>query len=446
MATTPQPRYARAGDAHVAYQIDGAGTVDLVLLPDGFMTIEAIAELPAYARFRDRLASFSRLITLDHRGLGLSDPVTPGTNPSLEHWAEDLRAVMDAADSSHAALLGIAEGGFGAAFYAATHPDRVSHLILVNATPCVTEEPFAAWGIGPGMMHVLESSADHDWGANTSPVPVFAPSGTDDPAYHAWLTRSFRRAASPAVAKSLFDLQLRSDIRHILPSIRVPTLVIHRTRNRWFSPEHGRYLAEHITGARYLELPGDDHVPYFGDSEAIADEIEEFVTGTRRAGETDRVLATVLFTDIVTSTDRAAEIGDARWLDVLDRHDEMCRAEVGRQRGILIKSTGDGILARFDGPGRAVTCAQRLNEQVAALGLQIRSGAHTGEVELRGDDLGGIAVHIAARVMSHAQPGEILVSRTVKDLTAGAGLTFIDRGEQTLKGIPEPWRLYAIAG
>src|SRR5438477_4507465 len=277
MATAPQPRYARAGDTHLAYQTFGEGVVDLVLLPDGLMTIEAIAELPAYARFRDRLARFSRLIILDHRGLGLSDPVTPGTNPSLELWAEDLGAVMDAADSSRAALLGIAEGGFGAAFYAASHPDRVSRLILVDATACLTEEPFAPWGTAPAIIGVLDDSIESNWGGNTSAIPIIAPSAADDDSYHAWMARSLRRSASPAVAKALFDLQFRSDIRGILSSIRVPTLVIHRAGNRWFSPDHGRYLADHIPEARYIELPGEDHVPYFGDSAAIAAEIEEFV-------------------------------------------------------------------------------------------------------------------------------------------------------------------------
>ena len=443
MATSPQ-RYARAGAAHLAFQTFGEGAADLILLPDGFMTIEAIGELPAYARFRDRLAQFGRLILLDHRGLGLSDPVVPGTNPSLGDWSEDVRTVMDAADSRRAALIGIAEGGYGAAFYAATHPDRVSHLVLVNATPCSTEEPFSSWGAGTRMFKLLDDSIEDDWGGNTSPVPLFAPSARNDDSYHAWITRSFRRSTSPAAAKALVDLQLRSDIRTVLPIVRVPTLVIHRAGNRWFTPEHGRYLAEHIPGARYVEVPGEDHVPYLGDTEAIIAEIEEFVTGARREPVTDRVLATVLFTDIVTSTERAAEVGDTRWRELLDRHDELCRAEVENQHGILIKSTGDGILARFDGPGRAVNCAQRLNRQIDALGLQIRSGAHTGEVELRGDDVGGIAVHIAARVMSYAGPGEVVVSRTVKDLTAGGGFTFVDRGEQALKGVPEPWQLYAV--
>ena len=444
MVTAAQPKYAKAGGTHVAYQTFGSGPADLVLLPDGFMTIEAIAELSAYARFRDRLASFSRLIILDHRGLGLSDPVAPGANPSLEDWAEDLRAVIDASGSRRPALLGIAEGGFGAAFFAASHPDRVSHLIFVNATPCFTQEPFATLGAASRFIDVLGDSIENDWGSNTSAIPIVAPGAANDEAYHAWMARSLRRSASPAVAKAVFDLQLRSDIRAVLPIIRVPTLIIHRSGNKWFTPEHGRYLAENIPNARYVELSGEDHVPYFGDSEAIVVEIEEFVTGTRREAQADRVLATLLFTDIVTSTDRAAAIGDKRWRELLDRHDEFCRGEVARHEGILVQSTGDGMLARFDGPGRAVNCAKHLNREIATLGLQIRSGVHTGEVELRGDNVGGIAIHIAARIMSHAGAGEILVSRTVKDLTAGAGLVFIDRGEYALKGVPETWQLFAV--
>jgi class 3 adenylate cyclase len=410
------------------------------------MTIEAIDECPPYARFRDRLASFSRTIVLDRRGLGLSDPVGATTSPTLEDWAEDVNAVADAVSATSVALLGIAEGAFTAVFHAASNPTRVSHLVLVNATPGYMSPPFCDWGEAARFTPALRADIEagwHDLGLSSA-EGVFAPSANGDPGFHEWLARSGPRSASPAAADALFDLLMWSDVRSVLPIVRVPTLVIHRSGNRWFTPEHGRYLADHIADARYVELPGADHVPFLGDSEAIAAEIEEFVTGVRPQPVADRVLATVLFTDIVSSTARATELGDRRWRELLERHDDAVRRQLVRFRGREIKTTGDGFLATFDGPARAVECGLAVCEAARQLGLDVRVGLHSGEVELRDDDIAGIAVHIAARVAALAEPANVWVSRTVPDLVAGSGLSFADQGEHDLKGVPGAWRLFSV--
>jgi class 3 adenylate cyclase/pimeloyl-ACP methyl ester carboxylesterase len=441
-----QTRYAKAGGVHVAYQAFGEGTVDLVVLPDGFMTIDAIAELPAYARFRDRLASFSRTILFDRRGLGLSDPVSAGTSPTLEDWAEDLNAVADAASANSLALVGIAEGAFSAVFHAASYPASVSHLVLVNATPGYMSSPFCDWGEVSRFSPEFRDSIETDWGTDffTAAAQVFAPSAAGDPSFREWLGRATRRAASPATATAFFDVLMWSDIRHVLPVVQVPTLVIHRSGNRWMTPAHGRYLAENIANARYIEVEGSDHLPCFGDSDAIIAEIEEFLTGARSQPASERVLATILFTDIVSSTARASELGDRRWRELLDRHDEAVRRHLAHFRGREVNTTGDGFVATFDGPARAVECARVIRDSARQLDLEVRAGVHTGEVELRGDDIGGIAVHIAARVASLAEPACVWVSRTVTDLVAGSGLRFSDRGDHELKGAPGTWRLYAV--
>jgi len=440
-----ETRYARAGGVHIAYQTFGEGILDLVVLPDGFMTIDAIAELPAYARFRDRLASFSRTVLLDRRGLGLSDPTSGGTSPTLEVWAEDLNVVADAVSASSFALVGMAEGGFGAVFHAASYPARVSHLVLVNATPGYMAPPFCDWGEVSRFSPGFRASIETDWGTDMAAAEVvFAPSAAHDPSFHEWLARATRRAASPATASAFFDVLMWSDIRHVLPVVQVPTLVIHRSGNRWMTPEHGRYLAENIADARYVEVPGSDHVPFLGDSEAITAEIEDFLTGARPQPASDRILATVLFTDIVSSTARASELGDRRWRELLDRHDEAVRRHLAHFRGREVNTTGDGFVATFDGPARAVECARAIRHAARQLALEVRAGVHTGEVELRGDDIGGIAVHIAARVATLAEPGEVLVSHTVVDLVAGSGIDFADRGMHDLKGVPRSWQLFAV--
>jgi len=444
MARVIGPRYAKSGNLHIAYQVMGDGPPDLLLVPDGIIPIELMSEQPGFARFLDRLASFSRLICFDRRGLGLSDPVTPSEPPTLEQWADDAGAVLEAVGSHRAAVVGIAEGGFLATILAASRPDRISSLVLVNATPGISSPPFSQLGSAAPALARLAESLDENWGTDTTGVALFAPSAATDPQFHAWLARAVQRAASPAVARALFAVIYYSDIRHVLPAVHVPTLVIHREGNRFLPSEHGRFLAEHIAGARYIEVPGEDHVPYLGDSDAILDEIAEFLTGVRQGPQPDRVLATLLFVDLVGSTRQAAELSDRLWRDLLERFRIAVRHELSRFKGHEVDSAGDGFLAAFDGPARAINCAQAIVTAVGTLGSGVRVGLHTGECELLRDGIGGIAVHIAARVMAEAGAGEVMVSRTVKDLVAGAGFTFADRGTRTLKGVPGEWQLYAV--
>ncbi len=443
MARVIGPRYAKSGAVHIAYQVMGDGPIDLLLVPDGIIPIELMTEQPAYARFLDGLASFSRLICYDRRGIGLSDPITASAPPTLEQWVDDARAVMDAVDAPRAAAVGVAEGGYVATLLAASHPDRVSALVLVNATASVSS-PFPHLGTAAEALTRLNRSVDDDWGTDTSGVEWFAPSLAHDAGFHQWIARAQRRAASPAVMRAMFEVMYLSDIRQVLPAVRVPTLVIHRAGNRFLTPEHGRYLAAQIPGARYVEVPGDDHVPYLGNSDVIIGEIEEFLTGVRHTPEPDRVLATLLFVDIVGSTQRAAELSDRAWRDVLERFRSTVRTELSRFKGRELDTAGDGFLAAFDGPARAIRCAQAIVTGLGSLGTPVRAGLHTGECELLDNGMAGIAVHIAARVMAEAGPGEVVVSRTVKDLVAGAGISFIDRGTRTLKGVPGEWQLYAV--
>lgn len=443
MARVIGPRYAKSGDFHVAYEVTGTGPVDLLLVPDGMVPIELTTEEP-FAHFLHGLARFSRVICFDRRGLGLSDPVSVSTPPTLEQWMDDARAVLDAVGSSRTAAVGIAEGGFVATLLAATHPGRVSALILVNATPNISAPPFSGLGKAAEALHRLARSVDENWGSDTSGAEFFAPSAANDQRFADWLARVERRAASPAVARAVFEVMFYSDIRHILPAVRVPTLVIHRAGNRYITPDHGRYLAEQIPGARYVEVAGDDHVPYLGNTAAILDEIEEFLTGVRRGPEPDRVLATLLLVDIVGSTEHAAELRDQRWRELLERFRALVRRELARFRGREVDTAGDGFLAMFDGPARAIHCARAILTGIAALAIQVRIGIHTGECELLDRGITGIAVHTAARVMGEARPGEVLVSRTVKDLVAGAGIAFSARGTRALKGVPGEWELFAV--
>jgi pimeloyl-ACP methyl ester carboxylesterase/class 3 adenylate cyclase len=438
-------RYARSGGVHIAYQVTGGPSPDLLLVPDGAIPIESMAEEPSFARFIRRLTDFSRVIRFDRRGTGLSDPVTPGSPPTLEQWMGDAEAVLDNAGSKQTALLGMAEGGLVMALLAATRPERVTALVLVNTTPSFTAEPFREWGLAAGALDRLAETVDSDWGNVGWAIPLFAPSAVGDEGYRGWLERAQRRSLSPAMAGAVFDVLYRSDISDVLPAVRVPTLVIHRRGNRYLEPEHGRYLARHIPAARYLEVDGADHVPYLGDPGPILDAIEEFVTGRRRPREVDRVLTTVLFTDIVGSTERAAQLGDARWRDLLIAHHDLVRAELERFAGREIDSAGDGVFAAFDGPASAVRCAREIIAAARRLGLELRAGVHSGECELVGHKLGGLAVHIGARIAALSGPGEVLVSSTVKDLVAGSGLRFEDRGARQLKGIPDRWHVYAVA-
>jgi class 3 adenylate cyclase len=443
--STLATRYAKSGEASIAYQVVGDGPVDLVLA-FGFTThLEIQWEAPEFARFFERLASFSRLILFDKRGTGLSDPVTEA--PTLEQRVDDVRAVMDAAGSERAALFGISEGGPMCILFAATHPDRAEALILHGAMGRTTEAPDYPWA---SPAEALRESAEEliapFWGRDAQGlVELFSPSLADDPEAVEFAARLERSAASPAMVEQIFEMFLDIDVRAVLPTIHVPTLVLHRHGDRVVNWRAGRDLAAHIPGARYVELEGIDHLPWAGDSEAVLGEIEEFVTGARKEPEPDRVLAAVMFTDIVGSTERAAELGDARWRDVLSAHQASVRRELDRFRGREVKTLGDGTLATFEGPARAIRCGQAIENAARSSGLEVRIGLHCGEVELMDGDVGGIAVHIAARVGALAAPGEVLVSSTVRDLVAGSGIEFEDRGAQQLKGISDEWRLFAAA-
>jgi class 3 adenylate cyclase len=436
----PETKYARAGDVHVAYQVIGDGPPDLVLVSTWFSHLEARWDVPGFAHYLRRLASFSRLISFDKRGIGLSDPVPLDRLPLLEEWMDDVRTVMDAAGSERAVVMGANEGAMMAAFSAAVHPDRVSALVLANATARPAWAPDNPTGVPAEVIDALVASVDESWGEGITMAAVNPSIAGDDQAIRAW-GRFLRLAASPAVAAAVIRMVFELDVRAILPTIGVPTLVISR-RDALFAAESGRAVAELIPGARFVEVPGADYGLAVGDVDVVVDEVEEFVTGSRPAHDVDRVLATVLFTDIVESTQRATELGDRDWRALLDAHEELARREVSAHGGLIADFTGDGLLATFDGPARAVRCALMLRDRVHALGIRIRAGAHTGEIERRGGDVAGIGVHIAARVMALADGDEVLVSRTVKDLVAGSGLRFRDRGTYDLKGVPDAWQVF----
>lgn len=438
----PETRYARSGGVNIAYQVVGNGPRDLVMVPGWVSNLDVFWEEPTFARLLTRLASFSRLILFDKRGTGLSDRVSD--MPSLEVRMDDVRAVMDAAGSQRAALLGFSEGGAMCALFAATYPDRSTALIMGGAFARRTAAPDYPWGPTAEQHLAFADQIERDWGGPVG-IEMRCPSLAHDERYRQWWGRWLRASASPAAAATLVRMNMEIDIRHILPAVRVPTLLLHSVNDRTVEVGASRYMAERIPGAKLVELQGIDHVPWGCDSDAIVDEIEEFLTGARHGVESDRVLATVMFTDIVGATERAARFGDREWHDVLDSHHALIRRELEHFRGREIDTAGDGFLAAFDGPARAVRCACAISDGVRALGLEIRAGLHTGECELMGDKLSGIAVHTGARVAAHARTGEVLVSSTVKDLVAGSGLSFQDRGLQSLKGIPGEWRLFAVA-
>lgn len=437
----PKTRYAKSGDVHIAFQVVGEGPLDLVYVPGFVSHIEYEWEQPRAAKFLQRLASFSRLIRFDKRGTGLSDRV-PGI-PTLEQRMDDVRAVMDAVGSEKAALLGISEGGPMSLLFAATYPQRTSALILYGSYARRAWALDHPCGVSEEEMQRVLDAMEREWGGPAT-IDTRAPSMAHDEGYRQWLGNYLRLAASPGAAMAIMRMNMEIDVRHVLPAIRVPTLILHRTGERLTRVEQARYMAERIPGARLVELPGIDHTPYAGDADAIADEVEEFLTGVRHRVEPDRVLATVLFTDIVGSTERAARLGDRRWRELIEGHHALVRRELARFRGREIDTAGDGFLATFDGPARAIHCACAISDAVKPLGIEIRAGLHTGECEVMGERVGGIAVHIGARVAALAAPGEVLVSSTVKDLVAGSGLEFDDRGMHALKGIPGEWRLFAV--
>jgi class 3 adenylate cyclase len=440
----PETRYAKTGDVHIAYQVFGDGPIDLVLIPEWFSHLEASWDVAPLARTLRRLGSFSRLITFDKGGSGLSDPVPLTELPPLEVWIDEVQAVMDAVGSEQAALLGDGGGGPMAIMFAATHPERVSALVLVNSFARIARSSDYPAGVPAQVLERFPGWLKNVWGTGRT-LQVAAPSAPLRGPVHDAYSRLERVSASPGTVEAIMSMVLELDVRPVLSTISVPTLVIHRAGNEYVGAEHGRYLAEHIPSARYVELPGRDHHYFFGDADGLLDEVQEFLTGVRPSGEPDRVLATVLFADVVGSTGRAAEVGDRRWHDVLDDLDDLFHRQVERFRGRLVKGTGDGALATFDGPARAIQCACSITESVRGLDLEVRCGLHTGELELLRSDVGGFAVNLAARVVDKAKPGEVLVSRTVVDLVTGSGLRFEDRGTHSLKGVPDPWRLYAVA-
>jgi class 3 adenylate cyclase/pimeloyl-ACP methyl ester carboxylesterase len=429
----PKTRYAKSGDVSIAYQVVGEGPIDVVYTSPGMISMEVYWERPSTTRYFERLTSFSRMILFDKRGAGSSDRVAVGT---IEERMDDIRAVMDAADVERAALIGLSEGGPMSMLFAATYPERVSALVLYGT--------FARGWVPEDVRAGELAAIDKYWGQGLVMVNAFNHLPRDEAIREA--ARAERLCASPGAVKALVQMNWDIDVRHAVSSISVPTLILHKTLDNRVPVEAGRWIADHIPGAQLKELPGTEHVPEFsGEWELMADEIEEFLTGMRTGPVPDRVLATVLFTDIVDSTRRASELGDDAWSQLLDRHDDITKRHVERFRGRWVKHTGDGVLATFDGPARAVLCARAIGESLRPLGIEIRSGLHTGECEVRGDDVGGIAVHTAARVGALAKGGEVLVSRTVTDLVAGSGLEFEDRGEVELKGVPGTWRLFAVA-
>lgn len=441
---TPKTRYARNGDFSIAYQVVGEGELDLVYVPGFASHLEVFWEEPRYSRFLGRLASFSRLILIDRLGTGLSDRLSPDRAATLEQRMDDIRVVMDAVDVERAAVLGWSEGAAVCATFAATYPERTTALVMYGGFARFLEDEDYPWGIPAELMDEFIETLPETWGESQPSLAFWAPSVAEEPREKDWWLRYGRLAVSPGAAVALFRVTRDIDIRAILPTIRVPTLVIHRTEDIMAPVEGSRYMAERIPGAKLVEFPGEDHLWWYGNQEAIVDEVEEFLTGQRHAPEADRVLATVLFTDIVGSTERAAQLGDSRWRELLESHGSLVRHELERFRGREVKTTGDGFLATFDGPARAIRCACAITEAVRSLGIEVRAGLHTGECEVMNGDVGGIAVHTGARVSAQAGPGEVLVSSTVKDLVAGSGIEFEERGSHELKGVPGEWRLYAV--
>jgi pimeloyl-ACP methyl ester carboxylesterase len=439
----PVTRYASSHDLSIAYQVTGDGPRDLVYVPGWISNVEVMWEEPRMARFLERLGTFSRLIVFDKRGTGMSDRVPSESLPTIEERMDDVRAVMDAAGSQSATLFGHSEGGNMCILFAATYPERTDGLILVS---CYAKRiPSEDYPWAPSSENRAEeiAEAERTFGDPDALPKWLAPSRMHDETFRNATARYLRLSSSPKAAAHLIEMNTLLDTTKVLPSIHVPTLCIYREYDADVNIEEGRWIASQIEGSKLVELPGGDHILNGDDSNEIADEIEEFITGHRTAAAPERVLATVLFTDIVGSTGIAAEMGDAEWRDLLDRHNAVVQAQVDAFRGRVVGTQGDGVLATFDGPGRAIAAAQSINVALTPLGLEVRSGLHTGEIEILGDDVAGIAVHIGARVSALAGPGEVLVSRTVKDLVVGSQVAFEDKGIHRLKGIPDEWQLYA---
>jgi class 3 adenylate cyclase/predicted alpha/beta hydrolase len=438
----PDTRYAKSGDVNIAYQVVGDGALDLILISGWVSNLEYSWEDPGLAGFYRRLAAFSRLILFDKRGTGLSDRVPSSGLPTMEQRMDDVRAVLDAAGSERAAVFGVSEGAGLGILFAATYPQRTSALAVFGAFAKRLWSADYPWAPTHERREAWIASLEEGWGGPVD-LDTIAPSRAGDPRFAQWFATYLRTSASPSAAVTLARMNTHVDVRGALAAVDVPTLVVHHTDDRDASVEEGRYIAHHIPGAKFVELPGEDHIWFGADADAIADEVEGFLTGTRPVTVHERVLATVLFTDIVESTQRATAVGDRRWRELLDGHNALVRREIERFRGREVKATGDGFLATFDGPERAIRCAMTLVHGVRHLGVEMRAGLHTGECEMIGGDVGGIAVHIAARVLAEARPNEVLVSSTVRDLVAGSGLRFSSRGRHELKGVPGEWELLA---
>jgi pimeloyl-ACP methyl ester carboxylesterase/class 3 adenylate cyclase len=437
----PETKYTHSGDVSIAYQIVGEGAIDIVLVPGWVSNIDVFWEEPTCARFLQRLASFCRLILFDKRGTGLSDRVT--ATPTLEERMDDVRAVMDAVGSERAALLGYSEGGPMCALFAATYPERTASLIMIGSYARRLSAPDYPWGIEPAEREEYIESVKREWGG---PVALArrAPSMATDARFSQWWARLLRMGASPATAVALTRMNSEIDVRPILPSVKVPTLVIHAQNDKTVNVESGRHLARNIPEARFVELPTADHLPWVGCPDQILDEVEQFLTGIRTRSYHDRVLCTVMFTDLVGSTEIALRLGDQRWRDLLEAHHQAVRRELSVFRGREVDTAGDGFYATFGGPARAIHCARMIRDSVKSLGLSIRIGVHTGECEIKEEELTGIAIHIGARIAALATANQIVVSQTVKDLVAGSGIEFEDNGVHALKGIAEEWHLYVV--
>ncbi len=441
--TQGKTQYTRSGVAHIAYQVHGRGPLDIVYVPGWVSHVELAWEEPTLASFLGRFASFARLITFDKRGTGLSDRVPDDQLPTIEERMDDLRAVMDAVGSKRAALFGYSEGGSLCTLFAATYPDRTIALALFGTFAKRIWSADYPWAPTPEQREREYEYVEREWG-NMMDLSHYIPSKIDDEAFAQRAATYLRRSASPGAAVALLKMNTQLDITDVLPTVHVPTLVMHRTGDLDVNVEEGRWLAERIPGARFVELLGEDHLPWVGDQDAILDEVQEFLTGARPEPVATRVLATILFTDIVGSTHRAHELGDKAWKAVLEEHDQLCDKCVEQFRGRVIKRTGDGVHATFDGPGRAISCAKGIVDSAREMGVEIRAGLHTGECEIRGEEMEGVAVHLAARVAALADPGEVLVSRTVRDLVAGSGLKLTDRGTYKLRGFPEDWQIFSV--
>jgi class 3 adenylate cyclase len=447
MTGVPETRYARSGETYIAYQTLGDGPVDLVWMPMWASQLEMMWEDPSLPAFFDRLAGFCRVLLFDRRGVGLSDPLPLGVGPGIEAWVDDVAAVMDAVGSTRAFIGASDVASFIAILFAAAQPDRTTGLLLVNGSACVRRHRDYPAGLPPPLVDALVRATESGWGGrDPSAMPTQNPSMASSEAWEAWTSRYQRATASPGTMAAMTRMLVDTDVRHVLPNIRVPTVVVHRVDDSYIRVDHGRYLAANIPDARYVELPGRDHSPNVGDASSVLGVMEEFITGEPPVIGAERVLRTVVFTDIVDSTGRASALGDQDWILLLNRHFELVERHVGRFGGRVVKSTGDGVLAVFDGPARAVRCACVLRDALRSIELPVRAGVHTGEVEVNGDDLAGIAVHVASRISSLAQANEVLASRTVKDLVAGSGIDFDDRGHFALKGIDDEWQIFTVTG